>query len=348
MPVAGFGETPFRVVGLPGELRHPIGQDGQPLRGTDAGQPVPAAPDLVVRLVGAVEAGAGLRHVRTGGVDCGCADVQLLLVPRQFPVGAVRSREHPLAARGEVRPFQVEVTGVLDGGALRGGPAGRVGVCEGTAGFGLGLARLLDGALRVVGGALELFDAVGGADGGEQVGLAAQRLRTGGGFGGTGMRLVDPGHECVDAGGQQFQCRDPRPRLGLRFGSGVCVAAELLGEDLDLFGRRVPLDAGTLADALVVGGAQEFQQDPLPVGGVRRQEPGEVALGQDDALAEVVEGQSEKLFDGGVEFLDLAGQDLGLRPVRVDGARGGVGEPDQADGLLLDLPPIRRTSRATW
>lgn len=161
MPVAGFGETPFRVVGLPGELRHPIGQDGQPLRGTDAGQPVPAAPDLVVRLVGAVEAGAGLRHVRTGGVDCGCADVQLLLVPRQFPVGAVRSREHPLAARGEVRPFQVEVTGVLDGGALRGGPAGRVGVCEGTAGFGLGLARLLDGALRVVGGALELFDAVG-------------------------------------------------------------------------------------------------------------------------------------------------------------------------------------------
>jgi hypothetical protein len=87
---------------------------------------------------------------------------------------------------------------------------------------------------------------------------------------------------------------------------------------------------------------QELDEEFLPVGGPVVQELCELALGQDDAFGEVLEGQAEQLLDGLVDLSGAAGSGLGglgvdvsLEP-RLPGRRAALG--GAADDSGGDVP----------
>ncbi len=290
-----------------------------------------------VRLPGVVAALTGLLGAAACLVDGGLRRLQLFFALLHLFLGALRSADDAVAAPHQVCLLGVPVAGAGQVGALGAGLGLLGGVGERLGGRVGGVTGLPGRCLCLSGLTLQLFDTVGGADGGQQSGLAAQRVGSGVSRVYASVCCGDLGHELVDGYGQVFKPLDTRLCGGLGFGGGVGVPAQLVVEDLDFVGCLVGLGAGAFADAFVLRGAEEFEEDLLPCAGVGGQEAGEVALGQHDALAEVVEGQAEQLLDSGVEFLDFSSQHFGLRPVCLDHSGGGVGELHQADGLLLDL-----------
>ena len=92
-------------------------------------------------------------------------------------------------------------------------------------------------------------------------------------------------------------------------------------------------------------GAEQAQQDLLPLARLGVQEVGELALGQHHALDEVLVRQAEQLLHGLVDAVQVLGHG--------DGLVAGLGRPrgsrsrSRLAARWLTWAPMRRSSRAT-